>query len=388
MTSKERHEARYQRRRAKREARRLTVNAACTFEQVFSFSNLYRSYRKCCLGVGWKSSTQIYRANAILNVANTHRALMEGKFKTKGFNEFWITERGKPRHIRAVHISERVVQRCLCDYALVPLLERSFVYDNGASMAGKGISFAVDRAAAHLRRYWREHGTEGYVLTFDVHHYFDSIPHAHLLEIIDRAIEDKRVKEITKQFIAAFGDVGMGLGSQVSQICALAVLNGLDHRIKEKAGIRYYARYMDDGYLIHPDKAYLEKCRKSILRYCRSIGLELNENKTQIRPLRRGFVWLKVKYSLTETGRVVRRANRKNITTMRRKLKIFRRWVDDPKNKFTFEDVRTSYMSWPGHIGHCDSWKTQQRMELLYKTLYEKELKLCTASSRIISKSG
>lgn len=380
MTSKERHEARYQRRRAKREARRAAVNAKCTFEQVFSFSHLYQSYRKCCLGVGWKSSTQIYRANALLNVAKTHEALQNGTFRSKGFNEFNIFERGKPRHIRAVHISERVVQRCLCDYALISLLERSFIYDNGASTKGKGISFALNRLETHLHKFWCTHGTCGYVLTFDVHHYFDSIPHEHIFRIIDRAITDERLKQLTKYFVSAFGKVGMGLGSQVSQVFALAALNGLDHRIKEQAGIKYYGRYMDDGYLIHHDKAYLEKCRRSIIRYCRSIGLELNENKTQIRPISRGIPFLKVKFSVSETGRVIRRPSRKNTTSMRRKLKTFRRWLDDPKKRFTFEDVRTSYMSWIGHIKQSDSWRTRQRMDLLYQDLFAKELKTCTAS--------
>lgn len=374
MTSAERHEARYQRRRAKREARRALVDSKCTFEQVFRYYNLYSSYKLCCLGVGWKKSTQIYRANAILNVAKTHWALIDGTFRSKGFYEFDLYERGKPRHIRAVHISERVVQRCLCDHALVPQLERSFIHDNGASMRGKGIDFALDRMETHLRRYWREHGTEGYVLTFDIHKFFDSIPHDYVFGILDKAIPDERVRNLTKYFISQFGSVGMGLGSQISQTCALATLNALDHNIKERAGIRYYGRYMDDGYLIHESKEYLEKCRKAIIRHCNRIGLTLNENKTQIRPLKHGVRFLKVRFFLTESGRVVRLAPRKNTTAMRKKLKIFRRWVDDPRKNFTFADVQTSYASWQGHIGHCDSWRTRQRMDLLYRELFAKEL--------------
>lgn len=380
MTSEERHEARYQRRRARREARRAAVNAKCSFEQVFSFTNLYKAYRVCCLGVGWKKSTQIYRANAIFNVAKTYRELMAGKFRSKGFYEFDLFERGKPRHIRAVHISERVVQRCLCDHALIPLLERSFIQDNGASMKGKGISFALDRLETHLHRFWREYGTDGYVLTFDVHHFFDSIPHDHIRRILDKAVYDERVKKLTCYFMDQFGAVGMGLGSQISQICALASLNGLDHNIKEKARVRYYGRYMDDGYLIHHSKAYLQKCRKAIIRFCRKIGFELNENKTQIRPLRRGVRFLKIRFLLTSTGRVVRLAPRKNTSGMRRKLKKFRRWVDDPKRRFTFADVRTSYTSWQGHIKHCNSWRARTRMEVLYQQLFAKEIARCTAS--------
>lgn len=45
---------------------------------------------------------------------------------------------------------------------------------------------------------------------------------------------------------------------------ALLYLNNLDHFIKEKLGIKYYGRYMDDFFLIHEDKAYLQYCRAEI----------------------------------------------------------------------------------------------------------------------------
>lgn len=54
---------------------------------------------------------------------------MNNKYKSGGFYEFTIMERGKLRHIKSVHISERVVQKCLCDYSLTPMLSRTFIYD-------------------------------------------------------------------------------------------------------------------------------------------------------------------------------------------------------------------------------------------------------------------
>lgn len=147
MTSEERHEARYRRRKAERQRRRDARSEACgSFEQVFSYEHLYRAGRECCKGVGWKCSTQRYLGNFTANIARTHRELMDGTWKTKGFFAFDLMERGKLRHIRSVHIAERVVQRCLCDNALVPLFSAAFVYDNAASLKGKGIDFAMERA--------------------------------------------------------------------------------------------------------------------------------------------------------------------------------------------------------------------------------------------------
>lgn len=137
------------------------------FETVFSFERLYESYRASVRGVGWKASTQRYKAASLANVTKTHEELIAGRYRSKGFYEFDIVERGKPRHIRSVHISERVVQRCLCDYCLVPMLSRSFIYDNGASLRGKGYDFAVSRVTHFLAEHYRKHGREGYVLVFD-----------------------------------------------------------------------------------------------------------------------------------------------------------------------------------------------------------------------------
>ena len=85
MTSEERHEARYRRRLAERQRRREERSRACgTFEEVFSFQNLYKAGKLCCKGVGWKGSTQRYLCDIISNTAKTRQALMEGKWKTKG----------------------------------------------------------------------------------------------------------------------------------------------------------------------------------------------------------------------------------------------------------------------------------------------------------------
>ena len=167
--------------------------AADNFDAVFTFDNLYHSYKKCCLGVGWKASTQRYRVNAIVNVNDTLRQLKEGKFKSRGFYTFIRIERGKERNIKSVHISERVVQRCLCDYSLIPILSRSFIYDNSACMAGKGIHFAVNRLVCHLQRHYRKYGKNGYALVFDFSKYFDNIEHKPLKDIIDSEYTDTRL---------------------------------------------------------------------------------------------------------------------------------------------------------------------------------------------------
>lgn len=379
MNSKERHEARYHRRVAARQAKREAYSKSFgNYEDVFSYKNLYEAGKNCCKGVMWKNSTQSYAARMVTNTASTHDTLMKREFKSRGFHDFDLIERGKLRHIRSVHISERVVQRCLCDNILVPTFSHSFVYDNAASLKGKGVDFAMDRLDTHLHKFYRKHGadavSEAYVLTGDFSDFFNSAPHGIIYKETERRIHDPDVRRLACQFMEDFGNIGFGLGSQVSQIDALMVASPLDHFIKEKLRIKYYGRYMDDFYLIHEDKEYLRYCMEQIKIQCEKYGFVLNKKKTRIAPLRNGVKFLKTKFFLTETGRVVRKMNPKSPIKMRRKLRIFRRWIDE--GKFTLKDVETAYQSWRGHMIRGDSTLVLRKMDTFYKTLFENKEEL------------
>lgn len=369
MTSAERKEIRYQRRKQKRlDAKNRQRKQYDDFDKVFSYEHLSNAYRMCRKNVRWKSSTQRYIANAPLNIYETYAQLHNGTFKSSGFYEFDLFERGKARHIRSVAISERVVQRCLCDFSLVPMMRRTFIYDNGASLQGKGYSFAVKRIDRHIRWHYRHYGNQGYVLLFDFSSYFDSISHEVLERIIRAEYSDERIIQLLLHFIGMFGDVGLGLGSQISQVLALAAANQLDHYIKEVLGIHCYGRYMDDGYLIHQDKAYLQECLLKIQKKCEELGLKLNLKKTRIIPIRRDFQWLKIMFRLTESGYIVKRIWHNSVVRMRRKLKKLKRKME--AGVLSLEDIRASYESWKSHTLGLNVYKTLCSMNNLYNSLF------------------
>lgn len=287
MTSEERREARYQRRKAKRDEARLQRSKECgDFDEVFSFRHLYLSGKKCCKGVYWKNSTQRYIGNIIPIIAKTHRELQNGTFKHRGFHAFTIMERGKKRYIRSVHITERAVQKCLCDYCLVPIYSACFIYDNSASLKHRGMDFALRRMTCYLQRHYRKYGLEGGVLLYDFHSFFDSAPHEPLFREADRRLHDPKIRELANSFITDFGSVGLGLGSQVSQTNALMLPNMIDHYFKEVCRIKAYERYMDDGVAISPDIDDLYLYMDGLKIICEKCGLELNLKKTRVVPLR------------------------------------------------------------------------------------------------------
>lgn len=369
INSIERRELRYQRRKARRDKKRLMKNNSYgNFEEVFSYPNLFKAGLKCCKGVGWKASTQNFKSQLSTNASKSCNELNNGTWKSKGFKKFTISERGKTRHISSVAIEERMVQKCLCDNLLTPVFTSAFIYDNGASMKGKGMDFSLNRLNCHLERHYRHYRTDGYVLLFDFSDFFNSAPHAPIYYELSRRISDKRINKLIGDLMENYGSVGMGLGSQLSQIEALMIPNSLDHMIKEGLKIKGYGRYMDDGYLIHHSKEYLEYCLVKIESKCKEIGLILNKKKTRIVPIKNGFIFLKTKFILTKTGRVVRRANKETGKRLKRKMKTYRKWCDI--GKFTIKDAIQSFNSSKGCLLRCDSYRLLKRLEKEFTKLF------------------
>lgn len=371
MTSLERRrERRYQRRKAAREeTRRRNYAKYDRFENVASYNALYRANKKSMRNVSWKTSVQRYQMNLLRNMEETHAKLMAGENVTKGFVEFDTIERGKLRHIRSVHYSERVVQRSTCDNALVPMLRRSLIYDNGACLEGKGVDWQMGRLTAHLQQFYRANGcsNEGFIVLFDFSGYFDNILHSECFNVYSKAFRDERIVSLLHDFVVPFGyppvetnwqrskqggegeytGKSLGLGSQISQITAVSYPNRLDHFIKQDLRVRWYARYMDDGYMIFKTRREAEEALEQVISCCETVGITVNRRKTKILPISHEFRFLKVTYRLTETGKVVLKVDKISVTRERRKLKKLA--VKVAAGEITVEDAKASYGSWKGY---------------------------------------
>ena len=128
---------------------------------------------------------------------------------------------------------------------------------------------------------------------------------------------------------------------------------------------------MDDSYLIHISKEFLKDALEKIRGIYESLGIKLNEKKTRIVKLSRGFTFLKTQFSLTDTGKVVKKICRDSVTRERRKLKKFAALVNAGEMKFS--QVREQYASWRGYAGKKDAYKTIRSMDKLFNRLFIEE---------------
>lgn len=340
------------------------------FAKVIDFNSLYQSYTEARKGKRWKYAVCKYEVNVLENLMFVHFMLSANKYRLSPYNCFIVKE-PKERLIMYNSFRDKIVQHSLCDNVLEPYLSKTFIYDNYASQKGKGTHFGLDRLKYFMSRYYRQNGADGWVLKCDIRKYFYSINHDVLKEQLRRLIKDRDVLWLLDMIIDSTEGPGIPIGNHTSQWFAVLYLSGMDHMIKERLGIKMYGRYMDDFYLIHPDKDYLRYCLEEIKKYLVPLGLELNQ-KTAIFPLTQGIDFLGFRTYLTDTGKVVRKVRRESKNRIRRKLKKYRHLLDE--GRIDFETILQSYSSWTGHAEHGNSYHLIRKTDDLFFNLFKNEL--------------
>ncbi len=398
MTGTERRkEARYQRRKAKRlERKRKYCERYDNLDVVIDGNNIYQAYRNCYKGYGWKEPAQRFRINLLKNIYEQKRKHVQKENLCIGFNEFNIRERGKMRHIRAVSFRERVAQRTLTDYALVPLLQRSLIYDNGASIKNKGNLWALKRVEAQLHKFYRQNGysNKGCIAVLDLTGYFDNIRHKPLMAIYRKEIQCEDLIRCSKYYIDAFdkenastgNGKSVGIGSQISQVSAVRYPSEIDHYIKEQKRCKYYERYMDDSEIIHQSKEFLHGCVNELRAKYAELGVQLNKRKTQIIALSKGFTFMKTKFYLTASGKVVKKPERGSITRERRKLK--KQFNKLANGEIEFISIKQSFNSWEAHMRHKDSYRTVTTMKNIFNKYHKEAIDKWQIKQQTLTKSA
>ena len=358
MTSEERHEARYQRRRAKRLARdRRRAEEYTRWEDSFGFTPLIAGYKNVARASRKRATTQAWMGNLCANTRKIQKRLENGTWKSMGFNAFRLKERGKWRDILSVHISEKGIQNSFSNNCLIPILRPHLIYDNGASLTGKGTEFALKRFEKHLRDHVRKHGLRGGIYFFDFSGFFASVPTAPLVRRVSEKVMRRAFIALYEALVYAFGDVGLGLGSQVSQISAVFYPDPADHLVKDKYGIHGYGRYMDDGYIICDDLDRLKAVASAFEQKCESLGLKMNRKKCQIIKISKPFAFLKQRFRITATGKIVRKPARQTAKKERKRLHAFRRFYD--AGLMPYRTVWLNFHSWIMSLHQKNNFRMQ-----------------------------
>ena len=389
-------------------------------------NGLYQAYLKSVKSSKWKESTQKFMLNFLRRIFELQDELQNMTYRPGAEGNFALSERGKIRPITSLAPRDRIVRHILCDEILMPEAGKKLIYDNGASVKGKGLSFARKRFETHLRRYYTHYGTnEGYILFGDFSKFYDNILHdiakedllklvhhdpyvSWLLDVIfanfevdvsfmndeeyakcmDGIFSSLEYRRIPEELLTGrkFMKKSVNIGDQLSQIIGVFYAYPIDNYIKYVRSQHYYGRYMDDWYVISSSKEELSDILENVRKIAAERGIFLNKSKTRIVKLSGIYRYLQVRYSLTSTGRIIRRINPKRVTSMRQKLKKLA--VKVQNGDIPYENVESMFKSWMGGFYRLMSRK--QRIELLklYGELYHRKISIVKGKMVIISDAG
>ncbi len=283
-----------------------------------SLSNIWRSWYK--FRKGKKGSYELEQFSYYLenNLAELHSDLNNGGYRHGGYRIFIVTD-NKKRQISVASIRDRVVHRLLYEY-LVPIYDKTFIFDAWSCRKNKGLLGAIERAGRFLNSY-----PQSFIWRADITKFFNNIDQKILFQILQRKITDLKLLKLLKEVIGSgtrekfFAQrKGIPIGNLTSQIFANIYLNELDRFVTHTIKPQKYMRYGDDFIIITDDLDRLNQVRKEVVKFlAENLRLEINAKNGIIIKAKWGLKFLGVK--IFPKGR---RLNRRNWQRVKSRLNL------------------------------------------------------------------
>lgn len=367
MTSEERHKNRYKRRHEKRlQKKQERTDNIGGIEVAMSYEKLYQAGKKCCAGVRWKQSIQNFERHLFSKTAVNTRKIQNGIWQPSKYTSFTLCERGKVRPIDAPKIQDRQIHKSYTQNVLLPLYMPDIIYNNGASLKGKGLSFSRNILIKDLHSFYKHYKNEGNIILMDFKQFFPSAPHASIYQRHEKIILDKQLKQIGDKIVASnHKNTGMPLGVEPSQVEMIALPSSLDNYIKCQLGMKYAGHYMDDYYILVPPHLDAKHILNLVIAKASSIGFVVNTSKTKIQAIAKPFKYCKAKYTLTSSGKVIVNGNRDSVKRARRKIRAF--FTKVKNGQMSYENL---WASMNGIFAYFSSYNDHNRVLKLRRLFY------------------
>lgn len=198
-----------------------------------------------------------------------------------------------------------------------------------------------------IKSAYKQYG-DFYVLKMDISKFFYSIDKNVLYVLLSKKIKDDTLLKLTKTLIYSDNEkVGIPIGNYTSQYFANIYMNELDHFIKDKIGIKYYIRYIDDFILFTKTKAEAIVLFNVINSYLNN-QLKLNLNpKSKYYPIKLEIDFCG--YIIFPFHKLVRK---RSIIQMKKK-------INTELNK---DKLLVSYKSWINHVKNGSTYNLKNKM--------------------------
>jgi hypothetical protein len=307
----------------------------------------------------------------------------------------FVVTRPRYREVFAASFEDRIVHHYIA-LRLEPLFEQAFCPYTYNCRKGKGQLYGTNMLRQQIIECSDNYTTDCYIMKLDLRGFFMSIDKRILADLIDQFVEEKYTGEdkddlrqlcriviqhepekncerhspasywnylpANKSLFTNGEGKGVAIGNLFAQLFANFLLNSLDWMI-EDLGIKYHGRYVDDFYMIHPDKTVLLSAVPKIREKLSELGLELNERKFYLQHYTKGVEF---------TGSIVK-PNR--VYTCNRTVTNFIaaiRRLNKAKDLRQAEHAVNSINSYLGLLRHNNEYNTRKRvLRMIESQAYE-----------------
>ncbi|WP_320130242.1 reverse transcriptase domain-containing protein [uncultured Sphaerochaeta sp.] len=241
-----------------------------TLEEICDFKNFCLARKEAIKGMR-KTHAVLYYLNDE-NLLKLSKDVLYGTYRVSPPKHFTIIDKytGKTRTIDAPSLKDKIVQHALVQ-GMESFMMNYMIQHNLASLPGRGIEYG-----RRLLRYWAHTGSKAvkYAVKWDIKKYYENININQQINWLAKHVKSQKILLLFHECLYR-KDIGLMLGSYLSQWVANLYLSPIDHWIKEDKAIKHYLRYMDDSVAFFSSKKKAKAFSLQLVEKVRDIGLEV-----------------------------------------------------------------------------------------------------------------
>lgn len=224
------------------------------FEKIYDMDNLRLAHQNARKDKLFYREVKMVDSDPDYYLGQIHDMLKNGTYKVSDYDVSIINDKGKERELMKLpYFPDRIIQWAIL-LQIEGIFTKTFCNHTCASISERGIK----KASELVEQYMKDVNGTKECLKIDISKFYPNINHRILKQLLRKKFKDKKLLELLDMIIDSYpGEKGVPIGSYLSQFLANFYLAYFDHWLKEKMGVKYVVRYMDDVVIFHESKQYL-----------------------------------------------------------------------------------------------------------------------------------
>ena len=322
------------------------------FNKICDMNNLILAHKNARKDKSYYQDVKMVDSNPTYYLTQIQEMLKHGTYKVSEYSISIINDKGKERELMKLpYFPDRIIQ-----WAIMLQIENIFVNTfcshTCASLKNRGIT----KASNLVDKYMKDRFNSRYCLKIDIKKFYPNVNHKILKQLLRKKFKDRRLLELLDMIIDSYpGEKGIPIGSYLSQYLANFYLAYFDHWLKEKMGVKYVVRYMDDIVIFHYSNSYLHWLKRKMDEYLKdNLDLEIKKNWQVFPSEIRGIDF--IGYRHFYGYKLLRKATCKKF---KRKMRQIKKKQD--KGQLVNYSEWCSANSYKGWLKWCDSFRLYEK---------------------------